>query len=170
MEKLVIIINGKGEVGKDTLCNIASKNYKALTISSITPIKKIAIENGWNEKKDEKARKLLSELKRIFEEYNNLPNKYLIEEYNKFLKDGNNILFVHIREKEQIEIFKNAVSKKCITLLIRRESRVFGNNSDDEVENYNYDYYYDNVYSLIKTEELFISFLKNILKKENVNI
>ena len=36
MEKRVVIINGKGGVGKDTLCNIIGKKYAVKNISSIT--------------------------------------------------------------------------------------------------------------------------------------
>ena len=42
MNKIVIIINGRGGVGKDTLCDFAAKHYKVENISSITPIKDLA--------------------------------------------------------------------------------------------------------------------------------
>ena len=40
--KVVIIINGSGGVGKDTLCTIASKNFECLNISSVDEVKGIA--------------------------------------------------------------------------------------------------------------------------------
>ena len=46
MEKIVIIINGVGGAGKDTLCDLASKHYKVKNISAITPIKEIAQKCG----------------------------------------------------------------------------------------------------------------------------
>lgn len=51
MNKIVIIINGRGGVGKDTLCDFAAKHYKVENISSITPIKDLAKLCGGVEKK-----------------------------------------------------------------------------------------------------------------------
>ena len=52
MKKRVVIINGKGGVGKDTLCNIIGKKYAIRNVSSITPIKKLPKwEDGKVEKK-----------------------------------------------------------------------------------------------------------------------
>ena len=42
MRKAVIIINGNGGVGKDTLCEFAGAAYRTQNISSVTPIKEIA--------------------------------------------------------------------------------------------------------------------------------
>ena len=39
MKKTVIVINGAGGVGKDTLCEFAEKHFKVMNVSSITPIK-----------------------------------------------------------------------------------------------------------------------------------
>ena len=69
-DKIVIIINGKGGAGKDTVCDIAAKFYKVEIISAITPIKEIATSFGWRGEKDRRARKFLSDLKRAFIEYN----------------------------------------------------------------------------------------------------
>ena len=41
--KLTIVINGMGGVGKDTLCRFAAERYKTENISSITPIKELAM-------------------------------------------------------------------------------------------------------------------------------
>ena len=51
MKKYVVIINGKGGVGKDTLCDIVSKKYCVNNVSSITPIKQIAQIGGWKGEK-----------------------------------------------------------------------------------------------------------------------
>ena len=86
MNKFVIVINGRAEVGKDTLCDFIIENYRAKKISAITPILKIAYANGWDGKKDAKSRKFLSDLKRIFIDFNDLPNNYLIQEQQIFCK------------------------------------------------------------------------------------
>ena len=42
MNKTVLVINGAGGVGKDTLCAMAAEKFRVENISSITPIKEIA--------------------------------------------------------------------------------------------------------------------------------
>lgn len=165
MEKIVIIINGVGGVGKDTLCDLAAKYFKVKNVSAITPIKDIAQNYGWNGEKDAKSRKFLSDLKRVFIEYNDLPTKYLYAQYKEFLESKNEILFVHIREKEEIEKFKRLVKIRCKTLLVNRQNinvEKWGNASDDEVINYQYDLYFDNSRSLSEVEIDFISFLSSL--------
>ena len=103
MKKCVVIINGKGGVGKDTLCDIVSKKYCVSNVSSITPIKQIAQMGGWKGGKENKDRKFLADLKKLFVEYNDLPFCYLKEEMNLFLQKEQNVLFVHIREIEEIK-------------------------------------------------------------------
>ena len=51
MNKTVIVINGQGGCGKDTICNIMAKYYKIKNISTVDPIKDIAKYAGWNGEK-----------------------------------------------------------------------------------------------------------------------
>jgi len=165
MEKIVIIINGTGCAGKDTLCEIAAKYFRVKIISAIDPIKGIAETYGWNGEKDAKARKFLSDLKQIFVEYNDLPTEYLYNQYKLFLEAEEDILFVHIREGKEIDKFKKLVNIKCVTLLIDRnigDNQEWGNSSDDNVRNYNYDYYYMNEKNLELAEKEFIELLESI--------
>ena len=171
MKKLGIVINGRGGVGKDTLCDFAAKVYKTVNVSSVAPIKKIAAENGWKGEKTPQARRFLAELKRIFTEYNDLPNQYCISEYCKFIKSPDKqIFFVHIREGIEIARFVGAAKcfdeAKCVTLLVRskRCEGVYGNASDDMVEDYEYDYVFQNDGTLAEAEEEFITFLAGILQ------
>lgn len=165
MKKVVIIINGNGGVGKDTLCEFARTMYKVTNISAITPIKKIAERYGWHGEKDARSRKFLADLKKTFVDYNDLPYKYLIKEYKKFLYTDSEILFVHIREGKEIEKFKQYVKLPCVTLLIKRKSisQSWGNASDDNVENYKYDYIYHNNKTLTEAPDDFRRFLNKIL-------
>lgn len=172
MKKLGIVINGRGGVGKDTLCDFAAKVYNTVNVSSVDPIKKIASENGWQGEKTPEARRFLAELKRVFTEYNDLPNQYCISEYCKFLKDPEKqIFFVHIREGEQIDRFVNATKcfdeAKCITLIIKskRCEGTYGNSSDDMVDNYRYNYTFFNNGTLEEAEENFITFLGYVMDK-----
>lgn len=172
-QKIVIIINGKGGAGKDTVCEIAARHYRAENISAITPIKEIASRCGWNGEKDKKSRKFLSDLKRVFVEYNDLPNRYLEQEYQKFMQGGRDILFVHIRESDQIDAFRSKVSARCVTLLVKSpridgSAEEYGNDSDDRVEDYAYDYCFVNGTQREELESSFLRFFRELLRKEGV--
>ncbi|MDO5417185.1 MAG: hypothetical protein Q4F29_08300 [Lachnospiraceae bacterium] len=167
-KKLLIIINGKGGVGKDTLCDFAAKHYPVRNVSSITPIKEIAAANGWQGEKTPKARKFLADLKELFTQYNDLPTRYLLEQYQEFLAGEERIMFAHIREGGEIDKLKKQVPGDCITLLVKRTGdgpESWGNASDDDVENYHYDYQYDNSRPLDEAEADFMEFLEKILEE-----
>ncbi len=172
MDKIVVIINGKGGAGKDTLCASAAGRYRVENVSSIDPIKAIAAQHGWKGEKDDKARKFLSDLKRAFTDYNDLPNRWLEERYHEFMAGEGEILFVHIREGSQIADFKRRVAGKCLTLLVRspRAGAAYGNSSDDDVENYPYDYVYENDRPLEEAEEDFPAFLEGIFRREGLDL
>ncbi|MBE6661527.1 MAG: hypothetical protein E7605_09030 [Ruminococcaceae bacterium] len=163
-DKLTIVINGRGGVGKDTLCDFTAQFYRVRNISSVDPIKEIARMHGWNGEKDLKSRKFLSDLKRVFTEYNDLPNRYMMAQHAEFLETDEQILFVHIRESDQIASFvKLMEGHTVLTLLIRRDDGTpvgrYGNVSDDDVESYPYDYYYDNNAPLEDTPDLFATLI-----------
>ena len=166
MKKLTIVINGAGGVGKDTLCELASKHFRVMNISSITPIKEIAAQCGWDGSKDDRARKFLSDLKRLTVEYNDYPTAWALERYNRFIMSDDEIMFVHIREAGEIKKFVRATKGNAKTLLVRGGGRMtketYGNVSDDEVENYDYDYYFVNDKSLELAEREFVELLKKM--------
>ena len=172
MKKMVIIVNGHGGVGKDTLCDFAADVYKTRNISSVAPIKEMAAAYGWKGEKDAKSRKFLADLKQAFTAYNDLPTQYLLGEYQKFLDNRmEEILFVHIRESLEIEKFKKQVDIPCVTLLVRRkaaEQTVWGNAADDDVMQYQYDYYYHNDCPLEGAKDDFLIFLNNIIRENKL--
>lgn len=172
--KKIIIINGKGGVGKDTLCDFAAYHFPVMNISSITPIKELARECGWKGTKTEKDRKFLSDLKTLVVDFNDLPNLILLERTEFFLTSSKKeIMFVHIRESSEIEKYKQSVKDTfdfdCETLLVKRSAieQSLGNASDDNVEDYNYDYVYFNEKSLEKAEDDFIGFIKEAIMGGN---
>lgn len=168
MKKVAIVINGAGGVGKDTLCELAAKHFKVLNISSITPIKEIAAQCGWDGRKDDRSRKFLSDLKRICVEYNDYPTVWAKSHYEKFLSSDDEIMFVHIREGSEIKKFIDATGGAAKALLVRGGERmkkeVYGNVSDDEVENYSYDYYFVNDKSLEEAEKDFCKLIDAMLQ------
>ena len=170
MKKVAIVINGSGGVGKDTLCDLAAKHFKVRNISSVDPIKDIAKMCGWDGRKDDRSRKFLSDLKKLTVDYNDFPTVWATGMYRDFLLSEYEILFVHIREAEEIAKFVRATDGAAKTLLIRGGDRMkkssYGNASDDCVENYEYDYYFVNDKTLKEAEEDFKSFLSDILSEK----
>lgn len=170
MEKIVIVINGQGQSGKDTVCQIVGKNYKVKNISAIDPIKDIATYAGWNGEKDDKSRKMLADLKQVFIAYNDLPLNFILKEEDKFIDSDDEIMFVHCREKEEIEKIVKSVKSKVITLLIRRNDKfcrqkAFGNAADDCVDDYDYDYIYNgNNETISELEKSFMEFFESRIK------
>ena len=167
--KLTIVINGKGGVGKDTLCRFAAERYKTENVSSITPIKELAALCGWQGEKTDRARKFLSDLKALTAAYNDYPTTYLAERYSAFLSSDDELLFVHIREPEEIRKFVSATDGAAKTLLIRGGDRcargAYGNASDDGVEDYPYDFVFVNDGTLDEARTAFLSFLDGIVGK-----
>lgn len=147
MKKTVLIINGKGGVGKDTLINSLTDKYNIYVVSSIDPIKEIAFQLGWDGIKTPAARKFLSDLKRLSIQFNDYPTKYLLRKYLSFLDDDNDIMAVFIREPVEISKFKTLVPNTKTILILRNESPTptsWGNSSDDDVFSYSYDYCFEN--------------------------
>lgn len=165
-KKKVIIINGKGGVGKDTLIETLPNTYSWINISTIDPIKQIAIKCfGWDGEKNIKGRKLLSDLKKASEEYNDLLLEMCVDRIRLNYKA---LTFLHIREPENIAKYKKELENlgfEVITMLVKRdlEYSIYGNDSDDNVEDYNYDVIFDNNNPVEVSIIIFRSMIKNIL-------
>lgn len=168
MNKQIIIINGQGGVGKDTICDIVKKHYGTKVVSSIDRIKAIALYGGWDGKKDLKGRKLLSDIKLAFSEYNNLPFKQMAHEI-KIFKDfrEEQILFIHVREPEEIKKLVSEYPEIKTLLIIRGQNpyKEFGNMADDNALNYNYDFVFKNNGKLENLERDFLEFFKSKMLK-----
>lgn len=168
MEKITIVINGVGGCGKDTLVSILSQHMRVKNVSSITPVVDVAKYCGWDGVKTEKSRKFLSDLKRLLTEFNEYSLNYLLDQQSTFLESDEEIMFVHIREPEEIKKFVDHSITKTYTLLItpraELQNKVYGNASDDGVYQYNYDLIFHNDQPLEITESLWLDFIKqNIL-------
>ena len=149
LDKTIIIVNGQGGVGKDTLCKYFCNYYNGMIASSITPIKQKAKRLGWKEKKEDSDRAFLSDLKILLNKYFNDVDNYILHIVDTFVKGEKKVLFLMVREPDDIDRYKAIFTEKGIrtkTLLIRREAvqREFGNMADDGVFDYGYDYIFDN--------------------------
>lgn len=142
----IIIINGQGGVGKDLFINYCNDYYEHLySYSTVDFIKFAAAKFGWEGTKEPKDRKMLSELKRILKEWNDVPYKKTVEfievaKVSAKFNDYDEVLFIHCREPEEIERLKKQFN--ALTILIRRPEveQTWNNQSDDEVFDYFYDY------------------------------
>ena len=172
VKKRIFITNGSGGCGKDTMAEIMGKYVNVHKVSSIDIIKKIVepytIDFITLYGKQEQYRKLLSDVKNAFINFNDLPQKTMEQEVLKFLEDENfHVLIVDIREPEEIEKFKQIFPLGCVickTILIinNNVATIHSNTSDDNVANYAYDYILDNSQTLGVLEDSVITLLKDL--------
>lgn len=163
MNKQVFIINGSGGVGKDAFVELVSKvfNLSVMNFSSVDKVKEIARIIGWTGGKTEKDRKFLSDLKLLCTDYNNMPFNSMSEKVKEFTESDAAMLFLHIREPEEIEKGKIAFGAK--TVLIKRDviKQITSNMSDGNVFNYQYDIIVSNDGDLDGFEKKATEFVKD---------
>ena len=149
----LFILNGVGCSGKDTFFLKVQKYHDSVfSFSTIDPIRNMLMENGIDtSQKTEKDRKLLSDIKNAimtYDENYSINNVRKIDDkiYNEHnLEDSHNssFLFVHCREKEDIERIKKL---GAYTILIKNDNipAIESNDSDKNVLNQDYDFIIDN--------------------------
>ena len=143
---VVIIINGKGGIGKDSLVDEYLKGHRGESISAADAVKEAAKVLGWDGRKSDADRKFLSDLKALSIKYNDFPLKDILYKFYGFIRDvKGDVLFIHIREPEEIEKCKRNIEYtdmarvKTLIVITDGEQHTYGNASDDNVEDYNYD-------------------------------
>lgn len=186
----VVIINGKPQSGKDTFCKYAQgycdddESANTLIISSVDPLKEMLTQLGWDGTKTDKIRDMLMDMKQLWVQNQDGPTMFLfnnILEFHKACTGEDNIVFVHIREPEEIKKLVNALigfesmGIDVISLLvIRRGGEDTPNQpaetrrSDDEalINSYEYDVTINNDEDLIKLQELAAEFVDKLLEDE----
>lgn len=186
----VVIINGKPQSGKDTFCKYAQgycdddESANTLIISSVDPLKEMLTQLGWDGTKTDKIRDMLMDMKQLWIQNQDGPTMFLfnnILEFHKACTGEDNIVFVHIREPEEIKKLVNALTGfesmgiDVISLLvIRRGGEDTPNQpaetrrSDDEalINSYKYDVTINNDEDLIKLQELAAEFVDKLLEDE----
>lgn len=148
--KKIIVINGIGGAGKDTVCEMIKENFDTTVISSVDEVKTIAKFIGWEGSKQSKDRLFLSNLKDLLTWYNDRPLQYILQNIETFRNnDSSKIMLIHIREPHEIDKLKKIVPD-LITLFIEnnniKENK--GNHADDNCSEYKYDYIIDNSHDL----------------------
>ena len=186
----VVIINGKPQSGKDTFCKYAQgycdddESANTLIISSVDPLKEMLTQLGWDGTKTNKIREMLMDMKQLWVQNQDGPTMFLfnnILEFHKACTGEDNIVFVHIREPEEIKKLVNALTGfesmgiDVISLLVIRKGGEDTPNqpaetrrSDDEalINSYEYDVTINNDEDLIKLQELAAEFVDKLLEDE----
>lgn len=160
MNKQVFIINGRGGVGKDAFVTFIGKSSckPVMNFSSVDKVKDIARIIGWTGGKTEKDRKFLSDLKLLCADYSNMPFNSMKEKVREFAENDSTMLFLHIREPEEIEKAKVEFGAK--TILVKRDEikQITSNMADKNVFNYMYDIIVDNDCDLANFEKKAVEF------------
>ena len=186
----VVIINGKPQSGKDTFCRFAQgycnddESANTLIISSVDPLKEMLAQLGWDGTKTDEIRDMLMCMKQLWVQNQDGPTMFLfnnILEFHKACTGEDNIVFVHIREPEEIKKLVNALTGfesmgiDVISLLVIRKGGEDTPNqsaetrkSDDEalINSYNYDITINNDGDLIRLQELAAEFVDKLLEDE----
>ena len=179
MKTKLIIVNGQGGVGKGEFVKFI-KEYdqsfighdRILQTSIIDRVKFIASMCGWTGVKELKDRAFLHDLKILLEKYNDLPYNTITQ----LIKRNENTtlndypvypyIFIDVREPADIERFKKDFPD-CTTILVKRgESKLFGNEADDSVFNFQYDYVIDNNRSLEDLQAAAQAFWDEIIQRD----
>ena len=175
MSVVLILINGRAGVGKDTFINFCKdyveKYYENTKVFNRhrSELAKIALKYlGWTGEKTEEIRKVLSELTDISESYGR--NNEVLNDYIEFLikKDSLNIVFYHNRDPVSIDLLKQRYKDDIFvfSLLLKRDTIDL---EPDEwgIENYDYDITIKTMYAVeMKT---YIEVRANFLNK-NIHI
>ena len=173
----IIVINGQGGSGKDSLVNsmaaFADSTTTIFNESTITLIKDLASKLGWNGVKDEKGRRFLSDLKDAFTRYNDLPYEKLKEQLKRIcfelrywqIPTKNCFIFIHCREPKEIDRIKEEFHAKSL-LILRNSLKDYGNHADNGVLNESYDYILENDGSLADWTATAVKFMEQ-LKNES---
>lgn len=163
---IIVILNGSNGAGKDSFVNkvdytlrfeksvFGSDRVMVSHLSSISAIKKMLLTSQyWDGVKDERGRKLLSDVKDAVDKYDKtIITDQLISDVFTILETNDerelsSLVFIDIREPENID---NTVHKleeqeeiEVYTVLIKgSEDPVANNSADQNVEDYAYDYTY----------------------------
>lgn len=161
--KEIFVINGSGGVGKDTFVEFCEKYCRVKNISSVDKVKEAArILTGWDGTKDEKSRKLLVDLKQLGIEYNDAPFKYIVQSVQEFENNNEEIMFIHIREISEIEKVKKAINAKTILVTNKNIETITSNESDKNVENYEYDFHIKNDGTLEDLDKIANTFVNKL--------
>lgn len=147
----IIVINGMGGSGKSTFVALCHEiDPRVIETSTVDFVKEISLQAGWDGAKDQKGRRLLSDIKDALERYDDVPNKK-IDEFIQSHPD--NIIFINAREPHNINYYQQKYG--ALTIIVKNDNakKVIGNHADENVDNYNYNIVINNSGSLEDLKE-----------------
>lgn len=143
---MIIAVLGKAQAGKDTFAQIVKEqlSWDIQRLAFADPIKRIAREIGWNERKDEKGRQLLMDIGEGGRAHN--PNIWVNIVRDKILKIPRSVPIVvtDVRRYNELEMLKKfgAVTVRIVrqdtknSLTTEQQQHV----SETELDDYLVDY------------------------------
>jgi len=177
---IIILINGISLAGKDTFCMFCSQYCNVTVMSLVDDVKRIARDElGWNGVKDEKGRKLLSDLRQTWNTYNNGASDSVISSilnYTGFYEGDDNpdIIFVMIRRFDEMMYFKDHPLLKSYivqTMWVKRSGNRPGNTEqaflDMIPKEYRFDYTIHNMGDLDRLMYLAKLFVHSIVEDKH---
>jgi hypothetical protein len=151
--KVIVVVNGYPQSGKDTFVSFAmaalnALGWNAVSTSSIDPVKAITRKIGIpDEPKTPEKRALWAEINAALEKYDWLITRRMMDEYQRYMRTMHagsgrpQITFMHVREPDTIR-FMQTIKEECefVTVFVDRPDaeRVTSNSSDMNVEGYEY--------------------------------
>jgi len=149
MVKKIYLINGINGAGKDEFVKMyaGDSKYKVINISSVQPFKSV-FEEAKLPHRDDFSRKAISKMKDFMDTYLNYTIRYVEVKINNYReKDGDYVLFFHIREEDIIGMLRMMFDLE--TILVKNFA-VLPNTEKDTLigKGINYNYVIENsIYS-----------------------
>lgn len=170
MKKKIFILNGVHSAGKDTFveylkeCGVKTFHYSYVSFTK-------AMLACWLPDigtKTIKMRKLLCDVNKALEEYDDIPFKDCLEIAEWFMDDEVcSCLVIDCREPSKIERLKQALGAE--TIFIKSDKPIIANNPADMAvsESYEYDYVIDNTGTLDDLEAKTKIFVDEVIKRDD---
>lgn len=138
----IFLINGYPGAGKDTFVEFCQDFVPVVNIHTSTPAKVALIKLGWDGvTKSPEVRQALALLKGLSSIGFDGVYDYIhdtLEEIKKYHKPQARIVFIHSREPEELERFKQEFGAQTL-LIDRKPTEELTNDSDRNVMDYKYD-------------------------------
>lgn len=142
----IVIVNGISCAGKDSFCDFCGTFCKTITVSTVDKVKEIAKDVfGWDGIKDEKGRRLLTEIREAWGKYNEGPLMHVFDTVR--IGEPTDITFIMIREHTELlkaQALFISHGYTCLTLWVERKDNTPGPTEqrflDMIPEGYNFDF------------------------------